>query len=535
MNRLRELGIHGILAGFQGNVPKQMPEIFPHANTQNGWLDGMDPLFDKIGREIAAGQQNEFGPAEFIEADGWFELQTGPWYSSDMATGTGSAGGMGDGSKTVIDVSATIDDALGMTLVGDGGPSADAAQAALDDDSGCLGGFRIPTEQEAFARATNVFSSLVSANPNATWIYQGYPWFRVHSQGASCNQTRLRHFIKGFVDAIPKDRLLVLDLVADSPGRALWRYPDDPVLGRFARNATLIWCALSNWGGAVYLGGDIEYVLNDTRAAMATDLVDGVGLTPEGIDTSPAYFSLVLDSAWTTEPTAVGWLQRWGDSRCGQKGVALVEKAYALLAESVYRPGIPYLFCCSQPAYCQTVTPDQRPARPAYNVTVLREALEAMVAAAPVCDSDSFNYDLVDVAREWLSMDVCLEKFDAVDSKAPVADLKAQVAALLEIYHDTDAIMGTTSGFLLGDWLKKSRQVSDWDGSDGTLANFCEPSGQELPTHFAPPRNARSFGPFVRPRRSCRLSRCTVCTSCSFAIEPVASTCGLRLLLPTRR
>ena len=44
-----------------------MPEIFPHANTQNGWLDGMDPLFDKIGREIAAGQQNEFGPADFIE------------------------------------------------------------------------------------------------------------------------------------------------------------------------------------------------------------------------------------------------------------------------------------------------------------------------------------------------------------------------------------------------------------------------------------------------------------------------------------
>ena len=186
----------------------------------------------------------------------------------------------------------------------------------------------------------------------------------------------------------------------------------------------------------------------------------------------------MLDSAWTTEPTAAGWLQRWGDGRCGKTGIALVERAYALLAESVYRPGIPYLFCCSKPVYCQTVTPDEHPARPAYNVTVLRDALEAMVAAAPVCDSDSFNYDMVDVAREWLSMDVCLDKFDAVDGKAPAADLKAQVAALLAVYHDTDTIMGTTSGFLLGEWLKNSREVSDWDGSGGTLANFCERPSQ---------------------------------------------------------
>jgi hypothetical protein len=57
-----------------------------------------------------------------------------------------------------------------------------------------------------FRRAQAVFSSLVKSKPDATWIYQGYPWFRVHSQGGSCNQTALRLFIKGFTDAIPKDR-----------------------------------------------------------------------------------------------------------------------------------------------------------------------------------------------------------------------------------------------------------------------------------------------------------------------------------------
>ena len=135
------------------------------------------------------------GPT-FPQADGWFELQTGPWYSSDTATGAGGSVGSTGGSNDVIDASAALDDALGVAIRGGGVNGGPAADAGLDDDSSCLGGFRIPTEEEAFARATNVFSSLVSANPNATWIYQGYPWFRVHSQGASCNQTRLRHFIK---------------------------------------------------------------------------------------------------------------------------------------------------------------------------------------------------------------------------------------------------------------------------------------------------------------------------------------------------
>ena len=192
--------------------------------------------------------------------------------------------------------------------------------------------FRIPSEEEAYTRARAVFSSITAADPDATWVYQGYPWFRVYSQGAACNQTRLRHFIRGFTRAIPKGRLLVLDLVADSPGRALWRYPSDPILGEFAQNASLIWCALNNWGGAVHMGGDIEYALSEVRAAASSQnpRVTGVGLTPEGIDNSPAYFSLVLDAPWTPQPTAAAWLQEWGAGRCGRAGACTQPVAQTL-------------------------------------------------------------------------------------------------------------------------------------------------------------------------------------------------------------
>ena len=104
------------------------------------------------------------------------------------------------------------------------------------------------------------------------------------------------------------------------------------------------------------------------------------GLTPEGIDNSNAYFSLVLDAPWTPQPTAESWLQQWGQGRCGRADVPQVSQAYELLFNTVYRPEQPYLWCCSLPKFCPTVLPDDHSvARPAYNVSMLRQALELMV------------------------------------------------------------------------------------------------------------------------------------------------------------
>jgi hypothetical protein len=93
MDRLRELDMHGILPGFQGNVPISMPELFPKANTSAGWVDALDPLFDTIAKGVATKMQSDFGPAEFVEADGWFALETGPWlYSNEhSAINSGAA------------------------------------------------------------------------------------------------------------------------------------------------------------------------------------------------------------------------------------------------------------------------------------------------------------------------------------------------------------------------------------------------------------------------------------------------------------
>ena len=82
-----------------------------------------------------------------------------------------------------------------------------------------------------------------------------------------------------------------------------------------------------------------------------------------------------------------------------------------------------------------------------------------MVQAAPECNTESFHYDLVDVAREWLSYGPCIEKLSDVDVHAPPSQLKVTTEAFLEVTDDIDAMMKTDRGFLLGAWLNGSQQV----------------------------------------------------------------------------
>ena len=467
MNRLRELDMEGILPGFQGNVPKAMKEIFPTANTSNGWLDALDPLFDTIATKFNTKSQKDFGPAHFIEADGWFSLETGPWLSASSSEALAPLG---------QDIASMEED-----------------RATHPD---CLNGFVLPTEEEAASRVAKVFASLTTAQKDNTWVYQGYPWFRVWA-ACPANREQLRNFVKGFASAVPRDKLLVLDLIADSPSRALWRYPPSPTLGPFAQNISLIWCSLSNWGGAVHVGGDLDLVLSETRAAMATPNVVGTGLTPEGIDNNPAFFSLVIDSAWTMQPTAESWLEEWGRGRCGAV-VPEAQQAYALLYKTIYMPGTPYLFCCAKPVFCPTVMPGQKADRAAYNVTVLRQALELMVVAAPKCNTEAFNYDLVDVAREWLSYGACIEKLDAIKTNAPPAELKSTTEAFLDVTDDIDTMLKTNRGFLLGAWLNGSRSVADWDGSDGKLGDLYEWNGRVQVTTWAGRYSRREWSGMVK-------------------------------------
>ena len=159
--------------------------------------------------------------------------------------------------------------------------------------------------------------------------------------------------------------------------------PDDGELWNATQsfyNSSFIWASLDNFGGNNGLYGDFPRVHDRTvHVFEQSPTVSGVGITMEGIDQNPAYYTYVLDRGWgketaqqqsqpqsqfstshsesrtahgtahgstgvgnTTANTTVLWLQDWGLSRCGAAATATaatVTEAWGLLAETVYAAG----------------------------------------------------------------------------------------------------------------------------------------------------------------------------------------------------
>ena len=81
---------------------------------------------------------------------------------------------------------------------------------------------------------------------------------------------------------------------------------------------------MSSMGGNLGLYGDLELLSTAPLQAHqpvgkggAGSAMAGVGADPEGIDNNPAYWQLLLDSAWRSEPVNTSaFLQTWGARRC---------------------------------------------------------------------------------------------------------------------------------------------------------------------------------------------------------------------------
>ncbi len=114
----------------------------------------------------------------------------------------------------------------------------------------------------------------------------------------------------------------------------VWKFYQDWVFD----GHPFVWCAMSSMGGNLGLFGDLEKLSSGPFDAMRVkgSAMSGVGLDPEGVDQNPAYWQLLLDTAWHKEPINVtSWLQGWAAQRCGGQS-AKAERAWQILGQSVY-------------------------------------------------------------------------------------------------------------------------------------------------------------------------------------------------------
>jgi alpha-N-acetylglucosaminidase len=439
VSRALALGIVPILPAFQGNVPPALHFLYPSANiSKDGWLDVFDPLFGRVQDLYFAALQAAIPTTgHFYEADGLFSHASGPWAAAAVA-----------------------------------------AAAPREGD------VIITPDPDAQARSRAAYASIAKWDSQAVWVYQTWIW-RGFSSASDLA------YLQGWLSGPPPGSFFLLDQTAERV--PIWqKFNNFSFLGN-----SFVWLSMNEMGGNLGLMGSLDAVTDGVEGALASSqgACVGVGIDPEGINNNPGYFEFVLDSVWTAstqgdsggnsnnedEPRRRGAavadsasaLADWGVRRCGHEDPR-IRQAYSLLAATVYAANQSNYE--HHMHYCPVALPlagngwNSPVTRPEYAAAPLAQAWGLLLAAAPTCPSAGVLYDLVDVAREFISLFPCVDRLDALTNATTLPALAAASAALNETVGDLDALLAAHTAFLVGRWIADARALGA--ASNGTEADL---------------------------------------------------------------
>jgi alpha-N-acetylglucosaminidase len=88
------------------------------------------------------------------------------------------------------------------------------------------------------------------------------------------------------------------------------------------------------------------------------------------------------------------------------------------------------------------------------------ETAAATTATTTATLSDAFIFDLVDVGKEYISVVSCPPIYDKLTSATSSSQLFAANASMATLMKDLDALLRTSGGFLLGQWVQDARAMA---------------------------------------------------------------------------
>ncbi|MBO5866126.1 MAG: alpha-N-acetylglucosaminidase C-terminal domain-containing protein, partial [Bacteroidaceae bacterium] len=118
------------------------------------------------------------------------------------------------------------------------------------------------------------------------------------------------------------DRFIGLDLFADNiyAGNAA-KWQEANIDKCYYKGRPYIYCMLHNFGGRSGLHGRLETTMNGYFQALAKgNNCQGIGATPEGIETNPILYDMLFELPWmdvNNRPTADEWLEDYAYARYG--------------------------------------------------------------------------------------------------------------------------------------------------------------------------------------------------------------------------
>jgi alpha-N-acetylglucosaminidase len=303
--------------------------------------------------------------------------------------------------------------------------------------------------------SARVYDGMRQADPKAVWVMQGWLFF---------SDRKFWHApqIKALLDAVPNDRMIILDLITEY--EPVWKRTE-AYYGK-----PWIWNMLHNFGGNISLFGQMDAVASQPAAALNdthSGKLKGIGLTMEAIEQTPVLYELMTANTWRTTPINLDqWLSKYIRNRYGKGTTAsntTMLKAWQVLKNTVYngkdiRDGAESILTGrptmdSATRWTKTkLNYERRELIPAWDLFINSSAIYA--------NSDGFQYDLVDLTRQVLAnyaRPLQVKWVKAYEEKDLVA-FKKYSNQYLELIDDMDKLLATRKDFLLGKWIADARR-----------------------------------------------------------------------------
>lgn len=264
------------------------------------------------------------------------------------------------------------------------------------------------------------------------------------------------HIKEKMVKAVPKDRLLILDM--DGNGHTstdgYWGY--NFILG-----------TKNNVGGRNTLHGSIKALSENPYMQKKSNYPNliGTGIFPESLDQNPLYFDLALEML--TQNKAIDldeWLKRYAQRRYGSDEECLLDAVLALkdtcYSEQCTGPETGSLIC-ARPSTELTHTAIGDTMELRYDNKQLFYAADAMLIAKKA-ETDGYYYDVCDLARQTLSNHARVLYRDVMEAYRAKDPGKFEVSsnAFLRLLEDTDRLLHTRSELTLSKWLAEARDAA---------------------------------------------------------------------------
>ena len=285
-----------------------------------------------------------------------------------------------------------------------------------------------------------IYDGMAVNDSQTVWVLQGWAFMYKRE---FWTQPR----IKAFLDAIPNDRMVILDLFCEN--KPMWD-KTDAFCGK-----PWLWCNVQSFGRTVGLGAALnknnDGLFAARRDAKSGQLI-GLGFVNEGLCNNPIAYDLMFENAWRNEAVDMkAWVADYAHHRYGRNNTG-TQRAWLTLLDTVLNtPTRSVSVITSAPTLAS------RPTRPLPLADAWRNLLETSDELGAV---DTFRFDVVNVARQVLADHASLLHGDVTKAwrAKDVARFEQASQRFLALIGDLDQLLATRREFLLGCDLEDAKR-----------------------------------------------------------------------------